>query len=229
MILKSWEALPEQMKNKEVQFYYEILKKKRAALFFKRLADIILSSVMLVILSPVIAVLAVIIKLNSKGKVFFRQARVTQYGRIFRIFKFRTMVENAEKLGSQVTSANDMRVTSAGRFLRKYRLDELPQLINVFLGDMTFVGTRPEVLKYVECYSDKMQATLLLPAGITSYASIKYKNEDKLISNAENADEVYINQILPEKMVYNLESLERFSFFGDIKIMFMTVKEIFIT
>jgi len=153
----------------------------------------------------------------------FRQIRITQYGKKFRIYKFRTMIPDAEAAGSQVTAKNDMRVTGAGKFLRKYRFDEIPQLLNVIAGDMSFVGTRPEVVKYVGHYTDEMTATLLLPAGITSEASILYKDEEKLLSDAENTDAVYIEKILPQKMKYNLDAIEQFGFFSDIKTMLRTV------
>ena len=167
-------------------------------------------------------IIAVWIKLDSRGTVFFRQRRVTAYGRVFRIFKFRTMVSDAEKIGSQVTVNADSRVTRAGKFLRKCRLDELPQLFNVLAGDMSFVGTRPEVERYVDRYTDEMRATLLMPAGITSLASIKYKDEEKLLDGADDPDQVYVNEVLPGKMEYNLEYIKRFNFFYDIKLMFMT-------
>lgn len=223
MLIKKWDKLPEQMKNDAVLKYYKSLRKKNFSLFWKRIFDIFTAFIMLVILSPVFLILAIAIKIDSRGPVFFRQERVTQYGKIFRIFKFRTMVNNADKLGSQVTVNNDVRVTKVGKFIRKCRLDEIAQLLNVLDGSMTFVGTRPEVTKYVERYTDEMQATLLLPAGITSLASIKYKNEDELLENAEDADEVYVTQVLPEKMEYNLKALERYGFWRDIGIMFMTV------
>ena len=153
----------------------------------------------------------------------FRQVRVTTYGKPFRIFKFRTMVNNADKIGTQVTTKGDSRVTRMGKMLRGCRLDELPQLFNVLKGEMSFVGTRPEVEKYVAHYTDEMKATLLMPAGITSRASIEYKDEERLLESAENADEVYIHQVLPEKMKYNLRAIEKFSFWDDIKTMFATV------
>ncbi|MBE6635615.1 MAG: sugar transferase [Ruminococcaceae bacterium] len=221
-MLRKWEKLPENMQTDEVRRYYDILKKKRAALFFKRCFDIAVSAVMLLLLSPVFLILAIVIKLDSRGPVFYRQVRVTSYGRQFRIFKFRTMVTGADK-GSHVTVKGDSRVTRVGRFLRKFRLDELSQLIDVFRGTMTFVGTRPEALKYVEHYTPEMMATLLLPAGVTSAASILYKDEAELLSAADDADAVYISDILPAKMKYNLREIEKFGFFRDIKIMFMTV------
>ena len=178
---------------------------------------------MLVMISPILIVIGAMIKADSKGPVFFRQVRVTTYGKKFRIYKFRTMVQNAESLGTQVTTNQDARVTRMGKLLRGCRLDELPQLINILKGEMTFVGTRPEVPKYVAAYSKEMLATLLLPAGVTSRASIEYKDEEQLLSDAEDADEVYIHEVLPQKMEYNLNAIRNFSFFGDIKTMFATV------
>ena len=221
--MKKWSELPQNMQSDAVREYYDILNSKTASLILKRLFDIIVSSVLIVICSPIMLILAICIKIDSKGPVMFRQRRVTTYNRVFRIFKFRTMVNDAEKKGTQVTTNNDPRVTKVGKLIRGCRLDELPQLFNVFLGDMTFVGTRPESEKYVAAYTDEMRATLLLPAGITSVASIKYKDEEQLLEAAENTDEVYINEVLPEKIKYNLEALKNFSFFGDIKIMFQTV------
>ena len=182
MYLKKWENLPEEFKNEAVRPYYEYLKKKQISLIFKRIFDIFVSIILLILLSPIFLALAIFIKIDSKGPVFFRQSRVTQYNKEFKIFKFRTMVNDAEKLGAQVTSQNDSRITKVGEKIRKYRLDEISQLINVLIGDMTFVGTRPEVRKYVDAYTDEMMATLLLPAGITSNASIEYKDEDEILS-----------------------------------------------
>ena len=226
MILKNWEQLPPEMQTDEVRKYYEILKKKQVSLFFKRMFDIAVSSIMLIILSPVFLILAIAIKIDSKGPVFYRQVRVTQYNRKFRIFKFRSMIRDADK-GSLVTLDGDARVTRVGKFVRKCRLDEISQLINVLNGDMTFVGTRPEVPKYTERYTPEMMATLLLQAGITSLASILYKDEARLLDTADDTDKVYIEKILPAKMYYNLKSLEYYSFWGDIRIMFMTVFAVF--
>lgn len=223
MKLKKWEELPENMKNDYVRKYYDILYAKRASLFAKRIFDIVFGVLILVVLSPVFLVISIAIKLDSRGPIMFRQTRITQYGKKFRIFKFRTMVTDAEKIGTQVTTKNDSRITKVGKTLRKYRLDEIPQLLNVIKGDMTFVGTRPEVVKYVERYSQEMRATLLLPAGITSEASINYKDEEQLLANSIDADDKYFNEVLPGKMKYNLESLENFSFFEDIRTMFRTV------
>ena len=223
MLLKKWEKLPEDMRVPEVRKYYDILEKKKTSLFFKRLFDIVVSFIMLIILSPVFLVLAVMIKIESRGPVFYRQTRVTQYGKRFRIFKFRTMVNDADKMGSHVTVQNDSRVTKVGNMIRKCRLDEISQLIDILRGTMTFVGTRPEAEKYVECYTNEMKATLLLPAGVTSLASILYKDEGKILEKSNNVDETYVKEILPEKMKYNLQSIEKFGFWKDIKIMFMTV------
>lgn len=221
-MMKKWEKLPEAFRNEEVKPYYDILAHKTASLVLKRIFDIFAAFVILCIVLPFMLIIAVWIVCDSRGGVFFLQRRVTTYGRVFRIVKFRTMVSNAESLGTQVTVKGDSRVTRAGRFLRKTRLDELPQLFNVLKGDMSFVGTRPEVEKYVEKYSNEMLATLLMPAGITSLASIKYKDEEKLLDGAGDPDKVYIDEVLPQKMKYNLEYIEKFNFFYDIKLMFMT-------
>ena len=223
MILKKWDLLPENMKTEEVKPYYLSLKKKTGSLIAKRIFDILVSLVLLILLSPVLIVISIMIKADSKGPVMFRQVRVTQYGKTFRIFKFRTMVTDAEKLGSQVTVDGDSRITKMGTRFRKCRLDELPQLLNILKGEMTFVGTRPEVEKYVNCYTPEMMATLLLPAGVTSTASIAYKDEDRLLKDAVSPDEVYVEQILPKKMEYNYEYLKKFGFFYDIKVMIKTV------
>ena len=222
MKLCKWEELPANMQTDEVRKYYDILSKKRAALLFKRIFDIAASAFLLLLLSPIFLILAVAIKIDSSGPVFYRQTRITQYNREFKIFKFRSMVNNADK-GSQVTVSRDARITRVGKIVRKCRLDEISQLIDVFRGKMTFVGTRPEVTKYTECYTPEMMATLLLPAGVTSLASIYYKDEAELLDGAEDTDLVYVEKILPEKMYYNLRAIEEFSFFGDIKILFMTV------
>ena len=223
MIMKKWDKLPDVMKTDEVKPYYLALKRKTASLIIKRVFDVIVSLILLILLSPVFLVISIMIKTDSKGPVMFRQVRVTQYGKTFRIFKFRTMVTDAEKLGTQVTVDNDSRITKTGNRLRKCRLDEIPQLLNILKGEMSFVGTRPEVEKYVNCYTPEMMATLLLPAGVTSTASIAYKDEDRLLKDAVSPDDVYVKQILPEKMKYNLEYLKNFGFFYDIRVMIRTV------
>ncbi len=227
MILGKYEDLPESMKNDSVKKYYDILAKKKFSLAIKRIFDIIFSLLLLILLLPILVLLAIAIKIDSKGPVFYRQERITKNGKSFRIFKFRTMVQNADKIGSLVTVGNDSRITRIGKVIRKIRLDELPQLINILKGEMSFVGTRPEVKKYVEKYTDEMMATLLMPAGVTSYASIMYKDEDEVISNLQKSgktvDEIYIEDVLPEKMKYNLEYIRKFSFGYDIRLCFKTV------
>lgn len=226
-MLRSYDKLPEFMKNKEVKKYYDILRKKRFSLILKRIFDIFASLVLLLILSPVLLILAIAIKIDSKGPVFYRQKRITTYGREFRIFKFRTMIVGADKKGTLVTLKNDSRITRVGNKIRKCRLDELPQLINVLIGDMTFVGTRPEVKKYVDLYTNEMYATLLMPAGVTSLASIEYSDEDKIIDKyvkkGEEVDDIYVNRILPKKMKYNLDYIKKFNIIYDLKICIKTV------
>ncbi len=211
------------MKNEEVKKYYEIVKKRKAALIFKRIFDIVMSVFLIVLFSPLLLATFIVIKLDSPGKALFLQDRVTQNGKIFKVFKFRTMVENAESLGSQVTTGEDPRITKCGRWLRKFRIDEIPQLFNILKGELSFVGVRPEVPKYVEKYTPEMFATLLLPAGVTSMTSIMYKDESKLLEGAENPDKTYVEEILPEKMKYNLEYIKNFNFWYDIKVMVKTV------
>lgn len=223
MLLKSWEDLPEQMRNNKVKPYYDSLQNRKTSLFCKFIFDRIMALCMLICLSPLFAVLAILIKLDSDGDVFFRQARATQYGKPFTIYKFRTMVNNAEALGTQVTNDHDKRITKIGKKLRCSRLDELPQLINILKGEMSFVGTRPEVVHYVEKYTEEMMATLLLPAGVTSEACIKFKDEEKLLGEGPDVDEKYINEVLSKKMRLNLESLLEFSFLNDLIVMIKTV------
>ena len=222
MKIIEWEKLPSEMQTEEVRKYYNILKKKKVSLFFKRVFDLIISIIALIVLLPVYLILAIAIKIDSPGPIFFRQERVTQYGRRFRIHKFRTMVQDADK-GSQVTVNNDSRVTRVGKVIRDCRLDEIAQLIDVIQGTVTLCGVRPESPKFVAAYTNEMKATLLLPAGVTSLASIYYKDEAKLLDGVEDADKIYIEKILPRKMYYNLRGIEQFSFWGDIKVMFMTV------
>lgn len=222
----NFEKLHHDLKNEEVKIFYNKLKTKRFNLFLKRLFDILASLCLIILLSPLMLIIFIFVKLTSKGPAFYFQERVTKNKKIFKIIKFRTMVVNADKIGTLVTLDNDPRITKIGKFLRKFRLDELPQLFNILSGDMSFVGTRPEVLKYVELYTDKMKATLLLPAGVTSLASINFKDEDKLLNdkdNTESAEKIYIEKILPEKMKYNLEYLDKFNLWFDIKIMLKTL------
>ena len=227
MILKKWDDLPEFMKCDEVKVYYDILSRKKGSLVLKRIFDIVVGVILLILLAIPMLVIAVMIKMDSKGPVFYRQERVTRYGKKFRIHKFRTMVNNADQIGSAVTVGGDSRITRVGAKIRDYRLDELPQVFDVLSGDMSFVGTRPEVTKYVEKYSNEMLTTLLLPAGITSEASIRYKDEAKLLDAADDVDRVYVEKVLPSKMRYNLESIEKFSFARELGTMIRTVIAVF--
>ncbi len=222
MILRKWEELPERMRTPEVRKYYDILCGKKASLACKRCFDVAASLILLAVLSPVFLVVAVMVKTDSEGPVIYRQIRVTSYGKYFLILKFRSMkVARNEEL--QLTVSGDERITKVGKVIRKYRLDELPQLVNVLKGEMSFVGTRPEVPRYVEYYTPEMMATLLVPAGITANASIEYREESEELDSAEDPVKHYIEKILPEKMKYNLEDIERFSLLRDLKIIFRTI------
>ncbi|WP_314255053.1 sugar transferase [Abiotrophia defectiva] len=229
--MKKFESLPAELQNEQVRPYFEALAAKRGQLFLKRAFDILVSAILLLLLSPILLFFAIWIKLDSPGPVFYRQERVTTYGRIFRIFKFRTMKVDADKMGSLVTLKNDDRITRVGHVIRRYRLDELPQLLNILTGDMSLVGTRPEVAKYVAAYTPEMKATLLLPAGVTSTASILFKDEEELIAKfileGMEVDDIYITKVLPEKMHYNLSYLKNYSFLGDLKLMVRTVLKVF--
>lgn len=226
MLLRKWEDLPGFMKNDEVRKYYDKLSERKLSLLMKRLFDIAASLILLVILSPVMLITALAVIIDSPGPVFYRQRRVTRYGKIFRIHKFRSMVADASVRGGLLTLNNDGRITRVGRFIRHYRLDEFPQLLDILAGNMSFVGTRPEVEKYVEHYTDEMNATLLMPAGITSRASILYRNEDRLLNEADDPDRVYIEKVMPDKMKYNLEMLRDFSLIGELGILLDTVRTI---
>lgn len=222
-MLKKWETLPEYMQNDEVRFYYDSLQKKKVSMFLKRVMDLVGGLILLILLAIPMIIISIMIKLDSEGPVFYRQERVTTYGKHFKIHKFRTMVSNADKIGSTVTVGNDSRITKVGAKLRGCRLDELPQVLDLISGNMSFVGTRPEAVKYVEQYKPEYMATLLLPAGITSEASIRYKDEAELLDAASDVDKTYIEEVLPGKMKYNIDSIKNFSFFGDIATMFRTV------
>ena len=223
MVLKKWEELPQFMQCDEVKEYYDLLSKKKLSLKLKRIFDIVVGVCVLVVAAIPMLIIGTKIATESSGDIFYRQERITTYGKKFRIHKFRTMVANADQKGSAVTVYEDSRITPTGAFLRKYRLDELPQVFDVLVGNMSFVGTRPEVTKYVMKYTKEMRATLLLPAGITSEASIRYKNEAELLDAADDVDKVYVEQVLPEKMKYNLQSIKKFSFVGEIVTVFRTV------
>ena len=223
MLIKKWEKLPPELQIDEVRPYWEILRKKNFSLFWKRVFDITVSGIVLLLLLPFFLILSLAIVIDSRGGVFYRQERVTQYGKHFRIFKFRSMVKDADKKGTLVTTSHDARVTRVGKFIRKFKIDEISQLIDVFRGTMTFIGTRPEVPKYVNQYKAEYLATLLLPAGVSSSASIMFKNENDMLDKVENADEVYVNKILPIKMKWNLFDLQKYGYLRDIKLCFMTV------
>lgn len=222
-MLKDWDELPDFMRVPEVRPYYDVLKKKQFSLLLKRVFDFVTALMLLIILAIPMAVIAIWIKLDSEGPVFYRQERVTTYGEHFRIHKFRTMVNNADKIGTAVTVSGDARITKVGQKLRNLRLDELPQVFDVLEGTMSFVGTRPEAVKYVEQYQPEFNATLLLPAGITSEAAIRYKDEAKMLDAADDVDKVYMEQVLPEKMKWNLKAIQQFSLSKDYATMFRTV------
>lgn len=222
-ILRKWDDLPDYMKCDEVREYYDILYRKKFSIFVKRLFDYFIGLILAIILAIPMIIIAIIIKIDSPGPVFYRQERVTRYGKHFKIHKFRTMVDNADKIGEAVTVDNDNRITNVGKKIRDYRLDELPQVIDVLLGNMSFVGTRPEAVKYVKKYKPEYYATLLLPAGITSDASIEYKDEAKLLNDVQNVDKVYMEEVLVQKMKYNLNSIVKFTFINDLKIMVDTI------
>lgn len=229
MILLPFEKLPDEFKNDEVKRYYDILDKKRSSLILKRTFDFVFAFFLTILLLVPMLIIALCIKLDSKGPVLYKQERVTTYGQKFKILKFRSMTVDADKKGALITQKNDNRVTKVGKILRKLRLDELPQIFHVLSGKMSIVGTRPEVTKYVSRYTNDMYATLLMPAGVTSYASIKYKDEDKIIGEIEDpneVDEVYMTKVLPSKMKYNLEYIEDFSFKRDVSLIFETVKQV---
>ena len=207
--------------------YREILNKKRCTLVFKRLFDIVAALFGLIVLIIPFAVIAVLIKITSRGPVFFRQIRVGRFGKEFKIYKFRTMVVDAEKKGLQITTKDDNRITKIGSFLRKTKFDEFPQLINVLIGQMSFVGPRPEVPKYVALYNEVQRNVLLVRPGITELASIKYRDENEMLESSENPEETYIKEIMPKKIEYNLDYIKSMSLFYDLKLIFMTFAVLF--
>ena len=193
----------------------------------KRLFDLTIALIFSILFIPLWIFIAIAIKLNSKGPVFFRQVRVGLNGKHFRIFKYRSMIVDAEKKGLQITvGGRDPRITKIGYLLRKTKLDELPQLFNIILGDMSFVGPRPEVPKYVELYNEDQKRVLSVRPGITDVASIKYIDENELLKDAENPEQMYIEKIMPDKLNLNLEYLKRRSLLSDIGIIFQTVAKI---
>ena len=227
MIRKTWDELPEDLRREEVRPYYDLLRKRKGALFLKRLGDVLGSAALLALLWPVLGIIGAIVRLDSPGPALFRQVRITQYGRPFRLLKFRTMTACAQQTGPALTVGEDRRITRCGAWLRKWRLDELPQLVNILRGEMTFVGTRPEVPRYVRGYTPEMLATLLLPAGVTSEASIRYREEARLLAGPGDVDEIYLREILPGKMAWNLAYLEGFSLREDLRILLRTILAVF--
>lgn len=211
------------MKNKYTKEYIGLLEKRRPSLCAKRVFDVVVSLLILLVLSPLLLLLALAVKLDSRGPVFYRQVRVGRYNQDFKIFKFRTMVQDADKIGPPLTVGDDPRVTRVGRLIRKLRLDEFSQLLNVLGGSMSLVGPRPEVRKYVDVYTPEYMATLLIRPGITATSSIAFKDENSLLNAAEDPEKVYVEQILPPKMAYNLAYMKKISLLNDIKIMFQTV------
>lgn len=227
MLPKQFEKLPKNMQNEAVKPYFEVLKKRRGTMFFKRFLDLLIAFIVLLILSVVMIPAAIAVKLSSKGPVFYCQQRVGQFGKPFKMFKFRTMVVNADK-GSQITVGDsDPRITKVGKILRLSRIDEFPQLINVLKGDMGLVGTRPEVQHYVDYYSDEMMATLLVRPGMVSEASIEFRWENDLLEKAEDAEKMYIEEILPAKMKYNLLYTKDLTIGKDVVVLLRTVGCIF--
>lgn len=227
MLLKPFDRLPESMQTAEIRHYYDIIAKRKLSLLIKQAADFLLAAVLLVILAVPMLVIAVVIKCTSKGPVFFFQERAGRYLRPFRICKFRTMRTDAEQCGGQITvGERDPRITGIGWFLRKYRLDELPQLFNILGGQMSFVGARPEVMRYVACYSGAMSATLLIKPGITGFASVRFKDENALLGRESDPEKAYIEHIIPAKMALDLEYVESFGVLTDIKTMLETVREV---
>lgn len=227
MRLIAYEDLPRQFRNEEIIPYYESLNKKRGTLFIKRIFDILASLILLLLLSPLMLILALLIFIDSPGPIFYRQTRISQYGRKFKILKFRTMVVGADKIGESITKWEDNRITSLGRIIRKLHIDEVPQFWNVLKGEMSFVGVRPEVPEFVAHYSKEMWATLLLPAGMLSRCSIIYKDENDLLEEAEDPVKTYIEEILPAKMKINLEEIRDISITNDIKIIFDSILSVF--
>lgn len=221
--MRRWENLPEAFRTTEARPYYDLLSERQGTLVLKRIFDLVMSFVLIMVLAPVILLLGILIALDSRGPVIFTQKRVGRYGEDFTMFKFRSMRQDAESLGPQISVGRDPRISRVGHVLRKTRLDELPQLLNILLGDMSFVGVRPEVPRYVAKYTPEMWATLLLRPGVTSPASIRYKDEAKILEGAEDPESAYVKDVLPQKMVYNYSYLCNVSLFGDMKILLETI------
>lgn len=207
--------------------YRAIVERKRVYLFFKRAFDTVVSALLICCLSPVLIVTALAVGLTSRGGVFFTQRRVGLNGRIFKIIKFRTMVPKAASMGREITVGDDKRVTAVGRFIRRIRLDELPQFFNVLTGDMSLIGPRPEVEHYVNQYDDAEQATLLVRPGLSCRASLLFADEAKLLAAQPDPEKYYVNIIMKQKAQLNLEYIENMSFAEDIKTFFATIAHVF--
>lgn len=217
-----------EVENNRTDYEYEqidfdaLMKSKKFSLFLKRSFDVFASALGLLILSPILIIVSMLILFTSNGGVFFRQIRVGKNGKEFKIFKFRTMIVNAESKGMQITVGADKRITKVGKILRKTKIDELPQLINVFVGQMSFVGYRPEVPRYVAMYTDYERNVLRIKPGITDLASITYRDENEVLDNSENPEYTYINEIMPTKLALNMEYMKKMGFWYDIGLIFKT-------
>ncbi|MFZ2538112.1 MAG: sugar transferase [Oscillospiraceae bacterium] len=227
MNISKFEQLPKKMQNVAVKQYYDIVKTKQTTLTVKHIIDVLICGIIFIITLPFFITFSVLIKLTSTGPVLFKQERIGKDLKTFHILKFRTMVKDADKKGIQLTTGNDSRITPFGKFLRGINMDEMPQLINVIKGDMSIIGTRPEVKRYVDVYTDEMLATLLIKPGMVSLASVKYKNENDMLTLASNPEQVYIDDILPDKMKYNLEYLSCLSLKKDFLILGKTIACVF--
>lgn len=223
MLITKYSELPPKMQNEATKKCCETLLAKKGTLLAKRIIDFTVCLLIFIVVSPIFLIICLLIKLTSKGPVFFKQERVGRDMKSFKILKFRTMVKDADKKGIALTTGNDSRITPFGAFLRKINMDEMPQLLNVIKGDMSIIGTRPEVWQYVNVYTDAMLATLLLYPGMVSIASIHYKNENDLLTGISDVEKTYIEKILPDKMRYNIDYLKNISVSGDFRILIKTI------
>ncbi len=223
----TYSQFPESIKNEYTERYWRMLESHKFTLICKRVFDVVVSAVILLILSPLLLVLALAVKLDSPGPVFYKQTRVGRYNKEFKIYKFRTMVQDADKIGPPLTMGKDPRITRVGSIIRKLRLDEFSQLLNVLNGTMSLVGPRPEVRRYVDAYTPEDMATLLIRPGITAPSSIAFKDEDRLLKRGGDPEKIYKEKILPPKMKLNLNYMKDISVGNDIKIMFQTVAAVF--
>lgn len=228
MYVKQFEKLPPDLQKSEIRPYFDYLQTRKGSLIAKRVLDIFVALLVLTVLSPIMLISAILVKLTTKGPLFYLQERVGLYGKPFHIYKFRTMVVDADKIGAQITvGERDPRITKVGHILRTTRIDEFPQMLNVLKGDMTIIGTRPEVPRYVKEYSDEMKATLLMQPGASGGASIAYRYENEMLKDKEDPEQYYIDAILPDKMQINLDYLKKFSIWQDLWLMCRTVGCVF--